>query len=127
KLLFLIVLTLASGGATFAATSSQRHEVKHHHHQKKVFHKAGWAGAGIAAGRLAGPAGSAAVGAAKYRRDLKAGGHKRDHALVKIGAPIAAGAVAGPAGTVGYEAVEHRGWIKRHILSIKPHRSRRHG
>ena len=77
----------------------------------------------MAAGRAAGPAGSAAVGAAKYRKDLKAGGKRRTKAVAKIGAPIAAGAVAGPAGIAGVEAVEHRKWIKRQILRVKPHKS----
>jgi hypothetical protein len=94
-----------------------------HARQKKLLRKGGWAGAGFAAGEVAGPAGSAAVGAAKYRRDLKAGGSRRTKAVAKIGGPIAAGAIAGPAGTAGYEAVEHRGWIKRHILHLKPHGS----
>jgi len=79
----------------------------------------------LAAGRAAGPAGSAAVGAAKYRKDLKAGGKRRNKAIAKIAAPIAAGAIAGPAGSAGVEAVEHRKWIKRHILRVKPHRSQR--
>ena len=77
----------------------------------------------MAAGRAAGPAGSAAVGAAKYRKDLKAGGKRRTKAIAKIGAPIAAGAVAGPAGSAGVEAVEHRKWIKRQILRVKPHKA----
>jgi hypothetical protein len=75
--------------------------IPHHHGNKSSHHKlhqAGWAGAGFAAGQAIGPAGSAAVGAAK------------------IGGPIAAGAIAGPAGTVAYEAVDHRSWIKRHIF-----------
>ncbi len=75
----------------------------------------------MAAGRVAGPGGSAAVGAAKYRKDLKAGGRQRTRAVAKIGAPIAAGAVAGPAGIAGVEAVEHRNWIKRHLFPHKPH------
>jgi len=95
---------------------------RNHARRKKLIRKGGWAGAGFAAGQVAGPAGSAAVGAAKYRRDLKAGGHRRTKAIAKIGGPIAAGAIAGPAGTAGYEVVEHRGWIKRHILHLKPHR-----
>ena len=82
KVLLVILLMLACGPATVAAASPQRHELKHHPKRKKVLHKAGWAGAGIAAGRLAGPAGSAAVGAAKYRRDLKAGGHKDRKSVV---------------------------------------------
>ena len=85
-------------------------------HKHHIGHKAAWVGAGFAAGRVAGPAGSATVGAAKYRDDLKAGGRRRIRAIRKIGAPIAAGAIAGPAGVVTYEAVEHRSWIKRHIF-----------
>lgn len=81
----------------------------------------------MAAGRFAGPAGSAAVGAAKYRKDLKAGGKRRTKAIAKIGAPIAAGAVAGPPGSAGVEAVEHRKWIKRHILHLKPHKHKASG
>src|SRR5207244_7817835 len=96
-----------------------------HHSRHKVIHRAGWAGAGFAAGHFVGPPGSAAVGATRYRRDLKAGGHRRTHALVKIGGPIAAGAIAGPPGVVGYTAVEHRNWIKRHIFRRKPHQARR--
>jgi hypothetical protein len=92
-----------------------------HPRRKKLLKQGGWAGAGLAAGHAAGPAGSAAVGAAKYRKDLKAGGKRRTKAVAKIGAPIAAGAVAGPAGTAGVEAVEHRNWIKRHIFRKKPH------
>jgi len=84
-------------------------------------HAAGWAGAGAAAGQFAGPAGSAAVGAAKYRKDLAKNGHTRKRAIVKIGAPIAAGAIAGPAGTVGYEAYDHRHWIKRHLTGSGHH------
>lgn len=89
---------------------------------KKLAKEGGWAGAGLAAGRAAGPVGSAAVGAAKYRKDLKAGGKRRTKAVAKIGAPIAAGAVAGPAGTVGVEGVEHRKWIKHQVLRVKPHK-----
>ena len=103
--------------------------VKHNHERrKKLVRQGGWAAAGVAAGQAAGPAGSAAVGAAKYRRDLKAGGHRRTRAIAKIGAPIAAGAVAGPAGSAGVEVVEHRKWIKRHIFHLNPRRSRQsHG
>jgi len=97
----------------------------HHHHRKKLLKEGGWAGAGFAAGRAVGPAGSAAVGATKYRRDLKAGGKRRAKAVAKIGGPIAAGAIAGPAGSLGYAAVEHRHWIARHIFHRKPHRRRR--
>ncbi|PWU07889.1 MAG: hypothetical protein C5B51_08895 [Terriglobia bacterium] len=105
-----------------AQTQAHRRVAKHRPSRTKKLAKAGgWAGAGFAAARAAGPAGSAAVGAAKYRKDLKAGGRRRTKALAKIGAPIAAGAVAGPAGSAGVEAVEHRKWIKRHILRVKAH------
>ena len=105
-----------------AETHAHRRIVKHRPSRTKKFARAGgWAGAGLAAGRAAGPAGSAAVGVVKHRKDLKAGGKRRNKAMVKIGAPIAAGAVAGPAGSAGVEAVEHRKWIKRHILHLKPH------
>jgi hypothetical protein len=112
---------------TTASAPRYVHRTAEHHHarRKKLLRKGGWAGAGFAAGRVAGPAGSAAVGAAKYRHDLEAGGRRRTKAVAKIGGPIAAGAIAGPAGTAGYEAVEHRGWIKRHILHLRPHRPRR--
>jgi hypothetical protein len=96
-----------------APLRTQHHRTKSSHHK---LHQAGWAGAGFAAGKAIGPAGSAAVGATKYRKDLKAGGHRRTRAVAKISAPIAAGAVAGPAGTIAYEAVDHRNWIKRHIF-----------
>jgi hypothetical protein len=117
-------LSVDSGGLITAAPAPGyvHGTAKHSHARKKLLRKGGWAGAGFAAGRLAGPAGSAAVGAAKYRHDLEAGGRRRTKAVAKIGGPIAAGVVAGPAGTAGYEAVEHRGWIKRHILHLKPHR-----
>src|SRR5262245_44869441 len=62
--------------------------------------KAAWTGAGFAAGRAIGPAGSVAVGTAKHRHDLAAGGKRRNKALVKIGAPVAAGAAFGPPGTL---------------------------
>src|SRR5215475_7165547 len=84
------------------AAAIPRHANTHRHHK---LHQAGWAGAGFAAGQAAGPAGSAAVGATKYRKDLKAGGYRRTRAVAKISGPIAAGAVAGPAGSVSYEAV----------------------
>jgi hypothetical protein len=101
-------------------TETHRRTVKNHPSRTKKLAKAGgWTGAGLAAGQAAGPVGSAAVGAAKYRKDLKAGGKRRTKAVGKIGAPIAAGAVAGPAGTAGVEAVEHRKWIKHHVLRIK--------
>ena len=121
-----LMAVLGGHADAFSGAASPRYvhrPVKHNHERrKKLLRKGGWAGAGFAAGRAAGPAGSAAVGVAKYRHDLKAGGKRRTKAVAKIGAPIAAGAVAGPAGTAGYEAVEHRGWIKRHILHLKPHR-----
>jgi hypothetical protein len=111
--LLLLTLLGCTNIANAAPAITHQHGKKTSHHK---LHQAGWAGAGLAAGKAIGPAGSAAVGATKYRKDLKAGGHRRTHAVAKIGAPIAAGAVAGPAGTVAYEAVDHRNWIKRHIL-----------
>jgi len=105
----LVFVSIYAGTGTAAAR-------RQHHHRHHIARKAGWAGAGFAAGKAVGPAGSAAVGVAKYRRDLKAGGHRSRKAAAKIGAPIAAGLAAGPAGTVGYEAVAHRHWIKRKIL-----------
>lgn len=108
-----------------AATHAHHRFVRHRPSRtKKLARAGGWAGAGMAAGHFAGPAGSAAVGVAKYRKDLKAGGKRRTKAVAKIGAPIAAGAVAGPAGSAGVEAVEHRKWIKRKILHLKPHKLR---
>ena len=110
-----IMLFLTAAAPKMATPTA--HYPKRHRHDK--LHQAGWAGAGLTAGHLAGPAGSAAVGAAKYRQDLKAGGRKRTRAIAKISAPIAAGAVAGPPGVVGYEVIDHRNWIKRHILHRK--------
>ena len=106
----------------------KRRVVRRNHDQrrKKIVRQGGWAAAGLAAGHAAGPAGSAAVGAAKYRHDLKAGGSRRTKAVAKIGAPIAAGAVAGPAGTAGVEVVEHRNWIKRHVFHKPNHPRRAH-
>lgn len=110
-----------STASPMARTQAHRRLVKHRPSRtKKLARSGGWAGAGLAAGRAAGPVGSAAVGAAKYRKDLKAGGKRRTKAVAKIGAPIAAGAVAGPAGSAGVEAVEHRKWIKRQVLRVKP-------
>jgi len=125
---FLLTAQLLGPSISIAAprahTPVHRRLVKHRPSRtKKLARASGWAGAGLAAGRAAGPAGSAAVGVAKYRKDLKAGGERRTKAVAKIGAPIAAGAVAGPAGSAGVEAVEHRKWIKRKILRLKPHRS----
>jgi hypothetical protein len=114
-LLMVIIMLLVCADVGLAASPAVDHHPKKHH----KLHQAGWAGAGFAAGRAIGPAGSAAVGVTKYRQDLKAGGHRRTRAIAKISGPIAAGAVAGPAGTIGYEAVEHRSWIKRHILHRK--------
>src|SRR5438105_7864072 len=112
--LLVLAFLFSSACLTSAAVrpiSSIHHRLIKHRRREKIAHAAGWAGAGAAAGHFAGPAGSAAVGATKYRKDLAAGGRRRTHAAVKIGAPIAAGVIAGPAGTVGYEAVEHRNWI----------------
>lgn len=100
--------------------------IHNHQRRKKLARQGGWAAAGLAAGQAAGPAGSAAVGVAKYRHDLKAGGRRRTKAVAKIGAPIAAGVVAGPAGTAGVEVVEHRNWIKRHIFHKRNHPRRAH-
>jgi hypothetical protein len=101
-----------------------KHRPRHHtSKRRKIAHAAGWAGAGAAASHLAGPAGSAAVGAAKYRHDLKKNWRTRRRAMVKIGAPIAAGAAAGPVGTAGYEGFEHRRWLKRHLTPTKHDRS----
>jgi len=119
----LITMMLVFAGLTSAAVrSTRRSAVRHHGHQHhKVAREGAWAGAGFAAGRAVGPAGSAAVGVTKYRKDLKAGGHRRTRAIAKISGPIAAGAVAGPAGSAAYAAVEHRNWIKRHIFHRKGH------
>jgi hypothetical protein len=116
----LFALTLAAPPASASTPHRTRHPKRH-----KIIHAAGWKGAGLAAGHFAGPAGSAAVGATKYRKDLKRGGHARRRAMVKIGAPIAAGAVAGPAGAAGYEAYDHRSWIKRHLFRKKRPASRK--
>ena len=112
-LVFAVLLISSATVGAAAPRPAYGHRRAHHHALAK---KAGWAGAGLAAGEIAGPAGSAGVGAAKYRNDLKAGGHKRTRALVKIGAPIGAGLVAGPAGSGAYEVYDHRHWIKRHVL-----------
>src|SRR5262245_36483152 len=92
--------TLLSLMFAIAVPVSAMTTATHHQHpvskRHKVIHAAGWAGAGYAAGQAAGPIGSAAVGAAKYRKDLK-NDHTRGRAIAKIGAPIAAGAIAGPA------------------------------
>ncbi|HEY2381753.1 MAG TPA: hypothetical protein VGK48_11300 [Terriglobia bacterium] len=122
--LLLAALVGTTSFVTMADTTQAQHRVVKHRHtrRKKLIKKGGWAGAGFAAGEAAGPAGSAAVGAAKYRKDLKAGGTRRTKAVAKIAAPIAAGAVAGPAGSAGVEVVEHRNWIKRHIFHRKPHK-----
>jgi hypothetical protein len=123
-----VIVHLVAVSISTASPMAQAHRRLGKHRSSrttKLAKAGGWAGAGLAAGRAAGPVGSAAVGAAKYRKDLKAGGKRRTKAVAKIGAPVAAGAVAGPAGSAGVEAVEHRKWIKRHILRIKPHKSPR--
>ena len=110
----------------FAASAAPRHKshVKRHHSHLKQ--QAAWTGAGVAAGQALGPAGSATVGVARHRQELRAGGRARNRAMVKIGAPIAAGAAFGPAGVIGYEGVEHRQWIAKHVLpGHHRHRSRR--
>lgn len=114
------VLILASAASiVLAAPPPHRHR---HPTRHKIVRKAEWSGAGAAAGHLAGPVGSAAVGAVKYRHDLKKNWHTRRRAMVRVGAPIAASAVAGPVGTVGYEADDHRRWLKRHLTPGKHHR-----
>src|SRR5262245_32880080 len=120
---FLITMMLVLPGLTDAAarTSGRRTMRRHRHHHHKLVREGGWAGASFAAGRAIGPAGSAAVGVTKYRKDLKAGGHRRTRAVAKISGPIAAGAVAGPAGSAAYAAVENRNWIRRHIFHRKRH------
>src|SRR5215470_1880371 len=117
----LVIMVLVSTGLTTAAPYSRQSTTRQQHHHHRILHKGAWAGAGFAAGRTIGPAGSAAVGVTKYRKDLKAGGHRRTRAIAKIGGPTAAGVVAGPAGSAGYAAIEHRHWIKRHILHRKAH------
>jgi hypothetical protein len=121
--ILLITMVLVFAGFSSAAVRSTRRSTINHerHHHHKVVREGAWAGAGFAAGRAVGPAGSAAVGVTKYRKDLKAGGHRRTRAIAKISGPIAAGAVAGPAGSAAYAAVEHRNWIKRHIFHQKQH------
>src|SRR5215831_14406411 len=116
----LVVLILLPGPEVLLAAGAASHhadvEKTKQRHSKKLLHEGGWAGAGLAAGSVAGPGGSAAVGVARYRKDLKAGGRRRNKAAFKIGAPIAIGAVAGLPGLAGYTAVEHRSWIKRHLF-----------
>ena len=95
------------------------HHAKHHHSSLK--RKAAWAGAGLAVGRVAGPGGSLAFGGFRHRRELKAGGHTRNKALVKVGAPVAAGVAFGPVGVAGYQGVAHRRWLKHHLLPHQHH------
>ena len=119
-----ILLALCCLLAPLDATAKSHH--RHGHakgHHSSLKKKAAWAGAGVVVGRVAGPPGSLALGTFKHRRALKAGGHARNKALVKIGAPVAAGAAFGPAGSIAYTGVAHRRWIKRHML---PHHHRRH-
>jgi len=110
----LLVSVYLPASPALAAPQHHKHHVKHHDQLKQ---QAAWTGAGFAAGQALGPAGSATVGVVRHRRELKAGGSARNHAMVKIGAPIAAGAAFGPAGLIGYEGVEHRHWIAKHVLS----------
>src|SRR5579884_2392005 len=84
---FLVMLFALSGASASPVIHTERHRYSVHHrvihpvhhrfvrhrHRKKLAHKAGWVGAGVAAGHAAGPAGSGAVGVAHYRKDLKAG------------------------------------------------------
>src|SRR5262245_25220551 len=117
----LVIMVLVFTELTTAATPYSRQSTRNQQHRHRILRKGAWVGAGFAAGRVVGPAGSAAVGTTKYRKDLKAGGRRRTRAIAKIGGPIAAGVVAGPAGSAGYAAVEHRHWIKRHIFRGKRH------
>src|SRR5205823_2314735 len=121
KIILLILLMLIFAVSALGTTRRPVHRVAKQRHHHKALHEAGWAGAGIAAGRAVGPIGGAAVGTTKYRRDLKAGGRRRTGAIAKIGVPVAVGIAAGPVGSVGYAAVEHRRWIKRHLLHRKAH------
>src|SRR5205085_5114436 len=107
----------------FSAVAKSRHTHHHATHHSSLKRKAAWAGAGVAVGRVAGPGGSLAFGAVRHRRELKAGGHTRNKALVKVGAPVAAGAAFGPVGTAGYEGFAHRHWIKHHLW---PHHHHHH-
>src|SRR5262245_2325598 len=109
KNVLMLVMLLLFAEMGVALPASHHHNGKNRHHK---LHEAGWVGAGFAAGKAIGPAGSAAVGVTRYRNDLKTGGHKRVRAITKIGGPIAAGIVAGPIGSAAYAAVEHRHWIK---------------
>jgi len=122
-----LLLSLVFAGSSVTAAERVHRGRHEHHHQLRhtLVHKGGWAGAGLAAGHFAGPAGSASVGAVKYRRDLKKNWHTRRRAMVKIGAPIAAGVAAGPAGVAGYEAYDHRHWIKHHLVPGKHHHRRK--
>ena len=113
------VLTLCLLAAPNVFAKSHHGHAKHHHRSFKK--KAAWAGAGVVVGRVAGPPGSLAVGAVKHRHALKAGGHARNKALVKIGAPVAAGAAFGPAGSAAYAGYAHRRWIKHHLLPHHHH------
>jgi hypothetical protein len=114
RLAFVVGLLISCGASSAwstPATIDQDRSAKH----QKIFHAAGWTGAGAVAGHFVGPAGSAAVGTARYRHEL-AHNRTRGHAMVKIGAPIAAFAWGGPIGLGGYEAFDHRRWIKHHVL-----------
>ena len=121
QLVCVLTLCLLASPSVVAHSHHKHGQAKHHHSSLKK--KAAWAGAGLAVGRVAGPPGSLAFGAVKHRHALKAGGHARNKALVKIGAPVAAGAVFGPAGSAAYAGYSHRRWIKHHLL---PHHHHRH-
>src|SRR5262245_22167388 len=95
----LVIMFLVFTELTTAATPYSHQSTRNQQHRHRILREGGWAGAGFAAGRAIGPAGSAAVGMTKYRKDLKAGGHRRTRAIAKVSGPIAAGAVAGPAGS----------------------------
>lgn len=118
SVIVLMLLIFLSPIAIDAKTdqSEKKSEKKTEKKSKRSWKKTlAWTGGGFAAGRLAGPAGSASFGAFRHRRDLAAGGRSRNLALVKIGAPIALGAAFGPLGVIGYQTVKHRNWLKRHL------------
>src|SRR5437660_11961314 len=110
-LLTLFCILLPFG--TAAKTQVNKHGKRHHNF---LMRKAAWAGAGMAVGRVGGPAGSLSFGAFRHRPEIKTGGHARNSALVKVIVPVAAGVAFGPAGCVGYAVLDHRHWIRHHLL-----------
>jgi hypothetical protein len=120
---FLLAATVVGEPLLMAAETAeaQCRVVKDHKGKTtKLARKGGWAGAGAAVNAAA-PGAGAAVGMAKYRKDIKAGGRRRYRALSNVGGPAALGVAAGPGGAAGYEVVAHHRWIKHHILRRKPH------